>query len=270
LLPRVRRWLWLLLFLAVANGIFLYFLPDKAATDYAWSIKPPINSAFMGVGYLAGLVSVCLSLFVARHWRSVRAIIFAFGVLGVGMFLATMLHTDRFKWGYPLTWIWTAVYILIPPGAYYLWQIQEKVKSPTPPLDTRLNIIRWLSWPLGAILVVGGIAMIIIPETFVSHWPWMVTPLLVRAFAAWYLLKGCTLLACALTARQPHEILIPFAETAAWSALLLTLPLLYSGSMFTSRTAYWPWLILHGVLLVVGVGVCIQVYRLMQSSQQKL
>jgi hypothetical protein len=256
--------------LAIANGVFLYFLPDKAATDYAWSIKPTVNSAFMGAGYLSGLISVSLALFVARHWRSVRPIIIPFAVLGAGMLLATLLHTEKFKWDYPLTWVWTAVYIVIPPGVYFLWQIQEKVKSPTPPLDSRLNLTRWISWFFGGLLLLGGLGLFINPESFVTHWPGQITPLLVRAFAVWYMFKGCTLIACGLTAQQPHELFIAYAETATWNVLLLLLPLLYSGSMFTARTAYWPWIIFHGVLLLVSLGVTFQSYRLMQSSQQTL
>ena len=32
-----------LLILAVLNAAFLYFLPTRAATGYAWAIRPPIS-----------------------------------------------------------------------------------------------------------------------------------------------------------------------------------------------------------------------------------
>ena len=39
-----RAGVWVLFILAAANGVFLYFAPGLADTDYAWSIKPPINA----------------------------------------------------------------------------------------------------------------------------------------------------------------------------------------------------------------------------------
>ena len=36
-----RAGIWVLLVLAAANGLWLYFLPEQAETHYAWSIKPP-------------------------------------------------------------------------------------------------------------------------------------------------------------------------------------------------------------------------------------
>ena len=35
-----------LLGLAILNAGFLYFLPARAATGYAWPIRPPISAAF--------------------------------------------------------------------------------------------------------------------------------------------------------------------------------------------------------------------------------
>ena len=46
-LPLTRAGIWVLLILAALNGLFLYFLPAQAETDYAWSIKPSVNAAFV-------------------------------------------------------------------------------------------------------------------------------------------------------------------------------------------------------------------------------
>ena len=52
-----RAGIWVLAILAAANGLFLYFLPAQAETHYAWSIKPPVNAAFIGAGFLAGTLA---------------------------------------------------------------------------------------------------------------------------------------------------------------------------------------------------------------------
>ena len=61
-LSLTRAGIWVLLVLAAANGLFLYFVPAQAETDYAWSIKPPVNAAFIGAGFLAGTLATGLVL----------------------------------------------------------------------------------------------------------------------------------------------------------------------------------------------------------------
>src|SRR5690348_12103296 len=145
-----RASLWPLLVLAVANGAFLYCLPGLA-THYAWSITPPINAAFMGAGYLGGLVPGFLGIFAAARWRSFRVLTLPFGVLGAVMLAATLIHVDKFFWDYPPTWLWTAVYAVIPPAAVVLWVRQERRAKPAPEEDPLVRPARWLSWAFGLV-----------------------------------------------------------------------------------------------------------------------
>ena len=52
--------------LAVANGVFLYLLPARAATDYAWAIRPPINGALLAPGTFADAWPWSLTPLMAR------------------------------------------------------------------------------------------------------------------------------------------------------------------------------------------------------------
>src|SRR5262249_25924714 len=155
---------------------------------YAWSIKPPINAAFMGAGYTAGALATGLALFVARYWRSVRPFIWPFFALATTLFIATLIHADRFFWSYPPTWLWTATYALIPPLAVVIWVVHERSVKASAPQDMRLNIVRLVNWFPGIIMTGLGVLLYVTPQTFVPIWPWQITPLLARAFAAWYLL----------------------------------------------------------------------------------
>lgn len=62
----------LLLVLALANGLFLYVAPGLAEEHYAWPLAPPTSAAFLGAGYLAGVVATGLVLAVAQTWREFR------------------------------------------------------------------------------------------------------------------------------------------------------------------------------------------------------
>jgi hypothetical protein len=227
ILPLTRAGVWLLFVLALANGAFLYFLPSHALTDYAWSIKPPVNAAFIGGGFLAGTLATGLVLFAATRWRSLQTLPPALWVLATTLAVATLVHHDKFKFDYPPTWGWVIVYAGVPFAIPYLVVRQRRNAEPEPEVDPGLRLVRLLSGAAGALMVAGAAALYLFPGDLASHWPWPLTPLLARAVAAWYAMVGTMLLSCALMLRRPSEAFIPYATLAAWCLLLLALPLLY-------------------------------------------
>ena len=79
--PLTRYGVWILFVLAAANGLWLYLLPGQADTDYAWSIKPAVNAAFIGAGFLAGTLATGLVLWKAQRWRTFSTLPIALWVL---------------------------------------------------------------------------------------------------------------------------------------------------------------------------------------------
>ena len=222
-----RAGIWVLLVLAAANGLFLYLAPGQADTDYAWSIKPPVNAAFIGAGFLAGTLATGLVLALATRWRSFSTLPVALWVLATSLLAATIIHNDRFKWDYPPTWVWTFVYAAVPLASRSWSCASAATRTPTPAADPRLLPLRVLSAILGVGLLAGAIALFAAPVELGEHWLWALTPLLARAVAAWYALFGTLLVSCAIGLRRPAEALIPYATLACWSVLLLLLPLLH-------------------------------------------
>jgi hypothetical protein len=245
-----------LLGLAVLNAAFLYFLPARAATGYAWAIRPPISAAFLGAGYLAGVVATALAVLVARRWRSIQPLAVALVTLSVGLLAATLLHTDRFRWGYPPTWAWTAVYALAPVGVVILARRQRANTIRPAVADSRLRLLRGLSLAFGAAMLAGAIALFAFPADLGRHWPWPLTTLLAQAIAAWIAMIAAALLWCAYDLRRTHEALIPYATLGAWSLALLALPALHADEL--TRTGA-PLLIYLGALIALtalaGLGV---------------
>lgn len=253
ILRLARTGLIILLLLAVANGVFLYFLPSRAATDYAWSIRPSINAAFMGAGYLAGMIGAGIALLWATRWRSVRSLIWPFVVLSSGMVVATYLHQDRFRWDYPPTWIWTIVYVLIPPVAVVIWFQQERAESTIDPAEHRLRPIRVAAGAMGLVTTALAVFTYFSPTSVVPHWPWTVTPLLLRAFASWYLLVAVLLLVVAVSVRRPYEMVVPLVTIGSWSILLLALPVIYGASV-QGTAVFGLWAAHQALLLTLSVG----------------
>jgi hypothetical protein len=264
-----RLSLWPLFVLAAANGLFLYLLPDQAV-HYAWPIKPPINSAFMGAGYLAGLVAGGVAIFGAQRWRSFATLSLPFAVLGTVMLAATLIHAPLFRWDYPPTWLWTAVYVAVPPAAVWLWLRQRRSPDdPTPP-DGLAAASRWAAWPLGLVLIGLGLLLLAAPAPALAAWPWPITTLLSRAFAGWHLLIGGILVASALTARGRQDLPIPFLTVAAWSALVLLLPLVYAGTLRTGGPYLWSWVALQALVLAGSLGFAVAALAGMRRAGQRL
>jgi cell division protein FtsW (lipid II flippase) len=222
-----RAGIWVLLVLAALNGLFLYFAPGRADTDYAWSILPAVNAAFIGAGFLAGTLATGLVLAMASRWRTFSTLPVALWVLAATLLAATIIHNDRFKWDYPPTWVWAFVYAGVPLAVPFLVARQRRAANPEPEADPRLRPLRLVSAVVGALVLVGAVALYVAPVELGEHWPWPLTPLLGRAVAAWYALFGTMLLSCAFGMRRPAEALIPYATLACWCVLLLLLPVLH-------------------------------------------
>jgi hypothetical protein len=222
-----RAGIWVLLVLAALNGLFLYFAPGRADTDYAWSILPAVNAAFIGAGFLAGTVATGLVLAMASRWRTFSTLPIALWVLAATLLAATIIHEDRFKWDYVPTWVWAIVYAGVPLAVPFLVARQRRAADPEPEADPRLRPLRAISAVAGAVLLVGAVALYVAPVDLGEDWPWPLTPLLGRAVAAWYALFGTMLLSCAFGLRRPAEALIPYATLASWCVLLLLLPVLH-------------------------------------------
>jgi hypothetical protein len=268
--PVSRAGVLLLLVLAVANGVWLYLLPGRAEEEYAWSIVPAINAAFLGAGYLAGTVATALVVFGARRWRSLRVLPLPLVVLSAALLAATLIHEDRFKWDYAPTWVWTIVYLGVPPVVAALWWLQERDAPPAPPRDPRLTGMLRRSAALGAVLLLVGAVLFAVPAEVAEIWPWPITPLLGRALGAWFLLVGCALLVSARTIRTAHEVPIPYATLLAWSLLLALLPALHADDLAGRDGALVAFLALMGLLCALAVEALARAVRALRAAEERL
>lgn len=242
-----------LLILAILNAGFLYSLPSHAATAYAWAIRPPIAAASLGAGYLAGVVATALTVFVARFWRSIQPLAIALVTLSVGLLTATLLHTGRFRWGYPPTWVWVGVYALAPAGVTILARRQRAVTIRPADADPRLGLLRLFSLVVGAAMLVGAIALFAFPADLGRDWPWPLTTLLAQAVAAWCAMIAAALLWCAYDLRRPNEAFIPYATLGAWCLALLALPALHPCDVTRTGAPLLAYLGALGALLALAV-----------------
>lgn len=177
-----------LLFIA---GVQLFVLSSQTETYFAWTFAAPISAAFMGGGYWAAMFHA-YSGARARAWAYVRtslpAALTATGLLTI----TTFLHLDKFHLNSPLfitrfvTWVWIAVYIVVPPILALAWIIQSRLPGARVKGQNPLPV--WMRVGFGllaAFALFSGIGLFLVPGTMSAVWPWPVTPLAARAVASW-------------------------------------------------------------------------------------
>jgi hypothetical protein len=178
--------------LVLLAGLQLFVFSDRTQEWFAWTVNPPVTAAFLGAAYWASAV-VELTSARAHAWADARVAVpsvFTFTTLTL---VVTLVHLDKFHLGAEfavqtqvVTWLWLAVYVLVPIAMAVLWLRQRFVPGVDParthPLAT------WLRAAIGAmavVLLVFGAALLIAPEATAAWWPWDLTALTGRAIGAW-------------------------------------------------------------------------------------
>src|SRR5258705_8001687 len=93
-------------------GIGLFFFYDLMSSQWAWTITP-FNSGFLGAIYLASLIAVTL-LLAMPYWNAARLLLPMILTFTLIVLIASLIHFDKFNFSHIATWIWFALYIVIP------------------------------------------------------------------------------------------------------------------------------------------------------------
>jgi hypothetical protein len=181
----------------------LFVLADVADRYWVWTIRTELTAAFLGSAYAAGAVLSALALREDR-WSRIRVPVITVTVFTVLTAVATLVHHHRLHlWdGGPVargaSWMWLAVYLVIPFACAWVVYRQETVPRPVEP-RTR-PIPGWLGGLLlvegtalflaGAVLFGGGLIVHHESEVATNFWPWQVTPLSSMVIGAWLMAFG--------------------------------------------------------------------------------
>jgi uncharacterized membrane protein YoaK (UPF0700 family) len=201
--PATKRLLvaFLVLTLLAVNQLFV--LADVADRYWVWTIRTELTAAFLGSAYTAGAVLSALALREDR-WSRIRVPVITVTVFTVLTAVATLVHHHRLHlWdGGPVargaSWIWLAVYLVIPFACAWVVYRQESVPRPVEP--PARPIPGWLGGLLlaegtalflaGAVLFGGGLMVHHRTETATNFWPWVLTPLSAEVIGAWLMAFG--------------------------------------------------------------------------------
>lgn len=177
-----------LLFIA---GIQLFVLSEQTETYFAWTFALPLAAAFLGGGYWAAMFHA-YSGARSKSWSFVRTSLPAALTATTLLTITTFLHLDKFHLAAPLlitrfvTWVWIAVYVLVPPVLAIVWIMQERLPDARVKGQHPLPIWMRTGFALLAVAaLLGGLGLFLVPEAMPPLWLWAITPLSARAISSW-------------------------------------------------------------------------------------
>ncbi|HMQ35022.1 MAG TPA: hypothetical protein PKD53_30165 [Chloroflexaceae bacterium] len=228
--------LWFVGLNALAGAAALLLAPRHAGAMFFWAIEPPLNAALLGALYLGGGIAVCL---LARRgrWEPARAltpVLVSAGLLIAGVSLA---HLDRFGPGLRPAY-WLAVYLGAAPLALAVYAAQERLGASWEVREPVAPAARALAVGTGALLVGAGAALIIWPAPAVAAWPWPITPLTLRVFAAWFAAFGVGLLWFLADGDWGRLAILPRMLIGA-AALALAALIVHHSDLTTTGPGLW-------------------------------
>lgn len=227
---------WFVALNALAGAVALLFFPTRTEQLFFWEIKPALNAALFGALYLGGAVVVGWVTYRGA-WEPARFLIPVLVSAGIFISITTLLHLARFTPGPKLVY-WLLIYIGAPLLALGFYIQHERpganwaVTRPVRPL-TRLIAVG-----LGGVLLVLGLALLAWPGGVVAYWPWPITPLMLRIFAAWFSAFGVGLLWFWVEREWPRVQHIASLMVAA-SALDLLMVVIHRQDLTTTGPSLW-------------------------------
>jgi hypothetical protein len=181
--PLLPMWLRVFFLLNVVQDFAIGISGLLAPEDIVIPLKglSPVNARFIAALYLGGGVVILLVAFVRRAIDA-RIALYSFFVITALVLVMTFVYWQEFtEDGVP--WIWLITYIVDPLLAP-LALVTLGILGPGDPGGHRLTALF-----AGEAIVFGGagIALLLAPEALLTAWPWTLTPLLARVYAAFFL-----------------------------------------------------------------------------------
>ncbi|TAP44048.1 hypothetical protein [Arthrobacter sp. S39] len=256
------RWLlYVAAFLVFLAGLVLFVFPLRTDEFFAWTVNPPMTAVFLGAAYWS---AAGLEVTGARSpsWGSARLAVwpvFIFTTLTLGV---TLLHLSRFHLSSDTaptaqiaTWAWLAIYAVVPVAMLVISWMQIRSRRPVPKSVTAGRpvlppALRLLLAGIGGILLLYGAALLLVPISAATWWPWPLSELTARAIGAW--LVGLGWAAAQGQLSGDLRTVRPVALTSVAFVILQALALLRYGNALTWPSA--PAIGFATVLLAIGVA----------------
>jgi hypothetical protein len=241
-------------FLVVAF-VVLYVFPRRTDRLFAWTITPPMTPMTLGAVYLGGAYFF-VRAFRAAAWHTVKAGFVAVGTFASFMGVATVIHWDRFNHAHVAFWLWAGLYFTTPFLVWGVWAANRRRDSRSRPEELLLPpVARLVIGATGAVAVLVGLFLFLLPGRAIDVWPWQLTPLTSRVLGAIFML-GIAALGVVTDARWSAARLMLQVEVFMLTLILVAAARAHAD-FDTSRVMTW--LFLAGFLVALASAAVLSV-----------
>lgn len=153
----------------------------------------PLNARFIAALYVSLGVGVLLAAFATRL-RTIRLILIGIGVATGVLFVLTLPRLGELD-QFPTFWM---LFYLIDPLVvlYAFWRLDWHDAAGRGP-----NPMAPVWWIEAALFGIGGLVLLLAPQTAITLWPWSMTEALSQLYSAFFITIA---LVCILAAREPR------------------------------------------------------------------
>jgi hypothetical protein len=268
-LPEVRWVAALVALVLLSASAILYLQPTRTRELFAWEITPEMSAMFMGAAYGAGAYFF-IRVFLARRWHQVANYFPGIAAFTWLMGIATVLHWNAFTYeplslecflhpedffGAPVSvYTWVILYATTPFLVPLLWLRNRGQDSGSGDPDDVVVpvIVRWGGALAGAVLVIGGLFMFLLPDLVIPYWPWKLTPLTSNVVGAFLTAPGVSLLLCARDNRWSAWRIIVQHQVIAVALVLFAAFLLLGSSNNLQPGNPLTWAFIGVMILFLG------------------
>jgi hypothetical protein len=237
----------------LAAFFILYIRPQDAGLLFAWPIAPSMTSFVLASAYFGGAYFFVRVVF-ERQWHRIAIGFLPVTTFAALMMVATLLHWDRFTHGSVSFVTWAVLYATTPWLVFGAWLrnrpsdrgVLDLGEVEIPPT------IRWIMGGLGALVLIVGLLLFVLPNVLIAMWPWRLTPLTARVIGACFALTGVFGLVIAQDRRWTAARIA--LQSQAVGVLLILVGIVRAWSDFKSGNAT-TWLFAGGMaVLLVAVA----------------
>lgn len=235
--------------------LLLYIWPDRTTELFAWTIRPDMTPLLMGAGYIGGAYFF-LRAALASRWHHVAVGFPPVATFASFMTVATVLHWDRFNHSHPAFVVWVALYATTPFVVFAVWLRNRSTDPGTPDLDDVVipDGARALMAAFGALILLTGVLLFLVPQAAIGVWPWKLSPLTAQVGGGWFALPGVLWLGIAADRRWSAARIA--LESQAISIVLILLGVARAwGDYDPSYALTWVFVGGMAVLLAIAAGV---------------
>lgn len=266
--PRIR--LDLRVFMLVEIGILaptgagMFFAIERTQEVWPWELTP-FNSRFIGGFYLAAAMAAAIVLIHGR-WAPARVLTtLAFVFTGL-VLIVSIIHVDRFDPDRPLTWVWFALYGLLPLYTGYALWTHRRLRA------AGSKASRWL---LAALVVptvlmgAYGLGLLVAPVTLTGFWPWPVDAFHGRLYAAVPLTPAIAALLL-LRYAPPADLFgtgVTLFAASAWIILGVAVTDASTDSVDWGSVEPWIWVGAFTYVAVLGIAMVAASRRGIEADQ---